>query len=470
MKPTAVAVVLLALAGLCCPAAHSANRGGKASPVSVKKQSKVSRKAATRPPRAAKSTQEPDASAHIQQKRGLQKQQQELQQQIGKIQKDISLKQAQKQQETSAAQSAQRALDQSNRKLERLSAEKEKNHLRLTDIRKQSGQVSSKLAQTQKTIQANARLRYLCASRQPWGQLIAGTSPASLNQSGAILAYLAGSHQKKADNLENTKDRLKNQELQTARKERKLTADTATEKASNQQLAAGQELHESNAHKLEAQIEEHKQRIAELKKDQKRLSALIAQINEAIAAQERARQERIRKQRLEQKRLAEERRRQQREAARKGRHLPPPKAPEPAAEDIPDVAYRGQFARHRGALPMPVSGRISHRFGQSRNGAGTWQGIMISAAEGSPVRAVAAGMVVFSGTLRGFGKLIILDHGDGYLTVYAYNSNLLKSNGTQVSAGETIATVGSGGAEAEPGLYFEIRYKGRPVNPGSWLR
>ena len=466
MKTALIAIVILVLAGLGSPAVHSANRNGKA----VSAASARTRQA---PPRISrrkgKTSESPDSSSHLKQKQGLQKQQQELQQQIGIIQKDISEKQVLKRQETSVALSAQKALTQSNRKLEILSAEKQKNHLRLTDIRKQSGQVSTKLAQTQKTIQANARLRFLCASRQPWGQLITGTSPASLNQSGAILTYLAGSHQKKADTLENTKDRLKNQELQTARKERKLIADTATEKASNQQLAAGQELHESNAQKLEAQIEERKQQIAELKKDQKRLSALIAQINEAIAAQERARQERIRKQRLEQKRLAEERRRQQREAARKGRKVPP-KAPAPAVEEIPDVSYRGEFARHRGSLPMPVSGRVIHRFGQSRNGAGTWQGLMISAPEGAPVRAVAAGTVVFSGTLRGFGKLIILDHGDGYLTVYAYNSTLLKSNGAQVASGEGIATVGSGGAEAEPGLYFEIRYKGRPVNPGSWLR
>ncbi len=122
-------------------------------------------------------------------------------------------------------------------------------------------------------------------------------------------------------------------------------------------------------------------------------------------------------------------------------------------------------------LPKPIAGRILHAFGQRNNeGVGRWQGWMIAVPEGTPVKAVHHGRVVYATTLRGFGLLTILDHGDDYLTLYAHNQSLLYDVGSWVNQGDVIATSGQSGGIMEPRLYFEIRYKGKPQDPAAWLK
>lgn len=134
------------------------------------------------------------------------------------------------------------------------------------------------------------------------------------------------------------------------------------------------------------------------------------------------------------------------------------------------VANAGPFAGQAGQLPWPVAGRLLHRYGESRASTLRWSGWMIAAAEGDPVRAVHAGTVVFADYLRGHGQLIIVDHGDGYLTLYAHNQLLLKATGNRIDGGETIARVGSSGGLNQSALYFEIRRGGKTLDPGRWLR
>jgi len=123
----------------------------------------------------------------------------------------------------------------------------------------------------------------------------------------------------------------------------------------------------------------------------------------------------------------------------------------------------------RKGLPYPVRGEIQGRFGMDRPEGGTWRGIVLRAKEGTRVSAVAPGRVVYAGWLGGFGNLMIVDHGSKFLSVYAYNESLLKQVGDTVNAGDSIATVGATGGQVEPGLYFEIRHEGKPVNPLLWL-
>lgn len=134
------------------------------------------------------------------------------------------------------------------------------------------------------------------------------------------------------------------------------------------------------------------------------------------------------------------------------------------------VAGAGPFAAQAGQLPWPVAGDLLHRYGESRASTLRWSGWMIAAAEGDPVRAVHAGTVVFADYLRGHGQLIIIDHGDGYLTLYAHNQMLLKVTGNRVDGGEIIARVGSSGGLNQTALYFEIRRGGKTLDPGRWLR
>jgi septal ring factor EnvC (AmiA/AmiB activator) len=185
--------------------------------------------------------------------------------------------------------------------------------------------------------------------------------------------------------------------------------------------------------------------IEKLKKDQTRLENLVASIDK----------------RLERERAAEEATARAEEAKRAAaaQKNQKPIAPLPS----------GSFAQSKGRLIRPVSGRVAAGFGSRRTGSAVWQGILFSAPEGAEVSACAAGRVVFSDWLRGYGNLLIIDHGGTYMSVYANNESVLKNVGDKVAAGETISTVGTSGASDEPGLYFEIRYKGKPINPQPWL-
>lgn len=129
-----------------------------------------------------------------------------------------------------------------------------------------------------------------------------------------------------------------------------------------------------------------------------------------------------------------------------------------------------KFSLRKGRLPWPTQGSMVHRFGSARiAGQMSWSGAYISAPMGNSVIAVHHGRVVFADYFGGHGLLVIVDHGEGYLSLYAHNQNLLKKAGEPVHAGEAIANVGNSGGQASAGLYFEIRHNGKPIDPGGWL-
>ncbi|MEC5387633.1 peptidoglycan DD-metalloendopeptidase family protein [Uliginosibacterium sp. H3] len=132
-------------------------------------------------------------------------------------------------------------------------------------------------------------------------------------------------------------------------------------------------------------------------------------------------------------------------------------------------APSADFAQLQGRLRWPVKGELFGRFGAPRSEGGQWRGVFIRAAEGSEVRAVADGKVAYADWLRGFGNLIIVDHGNGYMTIYGNNDSLYKNPGQAVRTGEAIASVGASGGQEESGLYFEIRHRGQPTDPSKWV-
>ncbi len=129
------------------------------------------------------------------------------------------------------------------------------------------------------------------------------------------------------------------------------------------------------------------------------------------------------------------------------------------------------FKAAKGKMPWPVPGRADRRFGNSRNqGKMRWQGVRIPGKAGTAVKAIHHGRVVYADWLRGMGLLTIIDHGDGYMSLYAHNQTLLKEVGEWVTAGTAISTLGDSGGLDSPALYFEIRHKAKPTNPANWCR
>lgn len=131
---------------------------------------------------------------------------------------------------------------------------------------------------------------------------------------------------------------------------------------------------------------------------------------------------------------------------------------------------RSPFGRMRGQLAWPVGGRIAARFGQTRAGGLRWEGVLVAAERGAPVRAVYRGRVVYADWLAGLGLLVIVDHGGGYLSLYGHNDQIYRKVGETVAAGDSVAAVGDTGGRTSPELYFEIRRGGRPVDPQPWFR
>jgi len=210
---------------------------------------------------------------------------------------------------------------------------------------------------------------------------------------------------------------------------------------------------------LDEQLETEQRRIAELEEARKaevekleRARARRGQVLANLQAESASRQqslERLRQQQTGLEKLV-------RELAR-------------AMEKFP-VDAKDAFARLRGKLAWPVTGQLAARFGESRGGGVRWNGVLITAERGAPVRAIYHGRVIYADWLPGLGLLAIVDHGDGYISLYGHNDKLYKAAGERVTAGDTIAAVGDTGGRSRPELYFEVRRSGRPVDPRPWFR
>jgi len=211
---------------------------------------------------------------------------------------------------------------------------------------------------------------------------------------------------------------------------------------------------------LDAELAEQEQALAQLRGDkQQRLTQLEsgrAQRQAALASlQVEARSRaaslaRLKSQQADLERLL-------RELAR----AVPPSAP-------PD--NNSSFGRLRGRLEWPVAGRVIASFGEARASGVDWDGVVVATARSAPVRAVAAGRVIYADWLPGLGLLAIVDHGAGYLSLYGYNDQLRRSAGESVDAGDVIAAAGDTGGRPGPQLYFEIRRGGKPIDPRPWFR
>lgn len=224
-----------------------------------------------------------------------------------------------------------------------------------------------------------------------------------------------------------------------------------------------------NIRSVNAHIDELAGVRAEARKERDRLAALVKARYDELSALNEAQEERqsllaaVKKKMLEDGSEIERLAAEERDLSRLIAELTSILSDYPITSDAP-------FTTLKGTLTWPVAGSLRHDFGQPRAGGGVkWNGVVLAAPRGREVRAVYHGRVVFADWLAGLGLLVIVDHGEGYMTLYGYNETLLKSTGDWVAPGDVIATVGVSGGRQRPGLYFEIRERGEPVNPGAWV-
>jgi len=192
--------------------------------------------------------------------------------------------------------------------------------------------------------------------------------------------------------------------------------------------------------RIAKQIESQRKEVNRLQRDEKRLTNLIEQLSKIAA----------------------------RKPKPKPKTITPPKL---VINKVPDTSGADTpFRRLKGKMNLPVIGELTNRFGSQREDSGAqWKGLFIKAHTGQPVKSVASGTVVFADWLRGFGNLIIVDHGNSFMSLYGNNESLYKQAGDAIRAGDTIATVGNSGGNPNAGLYFELRYQSKPFDPLSWV-
>ncbi|MDF1729596.1 MAG: peptidoglycan DD-metalloendopeptidase family protein, partial [Sulfitobacter sp.] len=229
--------------------------------------------------------------------------------------------------------------------------------------------------------------------------------------------------------------------------------------------------------KLNDDVKARDAKLQAREQDQADLGKVLKTIEETLARQAREAEQARQKALLAQQEAEKKREREAAEAvASATTDAPAPRKPARAAPgplvSSAGESFGGPFASARGKLPWPVDGRLLARFGETRGDdtRAKWDGVMISAGAGTQVHAIHGGRVVFADWLRGAGLLVILDHGNGYLSLYGHNQTLLKAAGDVVKAGESISTVGNSGGQDTPALYFAIRQQGRPSDPAQWCR
>lgn len=211
-----------------------------------------------------------------------------------------------------------------------------------------------------------------------------------------------------------------------------------------------------------------------LEKEQSRLEDLRANENAlrnqiSRAAQEAAQQAKQREKEREQQELAKLEQKKASEQKRKATEQEKQEVRERVREEVREEVRAGN-GLGSGKYAMPVSGKVVNSYGSTQMGELRWNGIVIQAGAGTPVRAIAGGKVILAEWLQGYGQLVIIDHGGGDMSLYGYNQSLSVRKGTRVSAGQTIAAVGNSGGQSRSALYFEIRRKGAAVNPMRWLK
>ncbi|MFL6711258.1 MAG: peptidoglycan DD-metalloendopeptidase family protein [Massilia sp.] len=444
-------------------------------------------------------------------------------QKLQALKKDISKTESEKDNVADTLAASEEAISDANRALRDLQGEQQDTNAKIGELAAASEKLAATIAAQKKQLSTLLRQHYVAGNEDRIKLLLSGDNPNRINRDLQLMAYLSQAQAKLLDSLrrnlaaveankeeaQNAKDELE----EIAQEQQDKKAELVKEKAKRAELLRS----------LSTQLTAQRKEAGNLQRDEERMSALVDNLSKLIkqqaeaAAAEQRRQAALAAARAkaaeEARLLAEakkkaERERLAREAAKpkpkpagkpetrpdtkpefkpdpidadeapkvaqtRPEQIKPEPKPEPAVKPA-DVALApaapdGAFASLKGQLRSPVAGKLAARFGAKR-GEATWKGVFIQAAEGADVHAVAGGRVVWANWMRGFGNLIIVDHGGQYLSIYGNNQSLLKQAGQVVKAGDTIASAGNTGGREESGLYFELRHLGQAFDPASWIK
>jgi septal ring factor EnvC (AmiA/AmiB activator) len=429
-----------------------------------------------------------------------------IQQQLSTLKKDITRTESAKEDAADELADSEEAISNANRSLRELSDEQAATNTRLRDLATEQGRLADTISGQKGQLAKLLREHYVAGNEDRIKLLLSGDNPNRINRDLQMMAYVS---QAQARLLTSLRDNLAAVEANQAKTQ---NAKDELEEIAQEQRDQKSLLEKEKAKRatllssLSTKLVDQRKQASRLEQDEQRMSGLVDRLarlireQEIAAAAERKRQQELaaarakaaaeaRERALARARVQrEERARLAREAAKTGKPMKPLPAPEPVREE-PRVAQEpkeappqrsadtalasdlpsGAFASLKGRMPAPISGKVAARFGAKRGDGPAWRGMFIKAPEGTDVRAVAAGRVVFSSWMRGYGNLIIVNHGGEYLSIYGNNQSLMKRVGDAVKPGEVIASAGNTGGNEESGLYFELRHLGKAFDPAGWV-
>lgn len=340
--------------------------------------------------------------------------------QIDALQRKIARQITERDKQARALRALELKIAASNRKLGEIHTDLRAQQARQRSLDVEQQQADKRLAAERAALGRQVRMSYMTGREEVFKLLLSQETPADL---GRMLVYYDYYNRARSERIEQVGAELRELKAlgaESGRVEARLAALQTSQSAEVEALGRSRDERRAFLANLDSSIKDDKGEVARLIEQEQRLQKLADEISQMTAG-------------------------------------------------FP-VDTEQPFSRLKGKLAWPVRGRLVGDYGQPRDGGPVkWSGVEIEASQGAPVRAVYHGRVAFADWLPGLGLLIIVDHGDGYMSLYGHNEALLKESGDWVEPGEAIAQVGDTGGQARPSLYFEIRKNGKPVDPHAWI-
>jgi septal ring factor EnvC (AmiA/AmiB activator) len=349
------------------------------------------------------------------------------------LSKNLEGEEASRVEAADSLKASERAISEANRGLLELNQQQREVQNRLKELGTQSRRTESGIAAQRDRLGKLLARQAALGERGYFKLLFNGGDPYAVARDLTYYGYVARAQADFVQSLKQGLRRVRELADQTRDKGSELTGIEEEQRRERQSLLAEQAEKRRVLDQIAAKIRAQRKEIGVLKQDEQRLTKLVDALGKALAAE--------------------------------------PRTPGLRNERMPEAASGGApFASLKGRLRLPIRGELTNRYGAKRSDGGvTWKGLFIRAEPGTEVRAVADGQVVFADWIRGFGNLTIVDHGRNYLSIYGNNESLMRQVGSRIASGDVIATVGNSGGNPETGLYFELRYEGRAVDPMKWV-
>ena len=437
------------------------------------------------------------SSERAKQKAQAEAQRAELQQKLAQLKHEIDDTEEAKSQASDALAESEAAISHADRSLHDLEQEQAAVEAKLDKIVKQQEELRKAVELQKQKLARLLRDQYVKGNEDRMKLLLSGDDPNRINRELQLLGYVSQAQAKLIASLRANLEALEANKAATEEAKEELD-DIADERLQQKQVLEREEAQRSQLlAKLSSRLAAQRKEAGNVEQNEHRLGGLVDKLSKLIEAQQKAEAAAAEQRRKEEAaRKAEAERRSAAKAARlaKAPSSVEPKQPNPDAIDADEPpasspakaptriestpiarlednagVFPRDFEALRGQLRLPVRGDLVTRFGSKRGDGPSWKGVFIKTEEGAEVKAIAGGRVVFAEWLRGFGNLIIVDHGNQYMSIYGNNQAVLKHAGDVVKTGEVIANAGNSGGNEQSGLYFEMRHQGRAFDPMGWV-